>query len=224
MESGYSRMSGTPIVNREAWLTQATERLLQLLPYPKDNVPVVTVSCGWPITRGASQNRRVIGECWHGSTTADGSRPIFISPYIADPADVLSTLAHEICHAFLPPDAKHKGPFKKLATLIGLEGKMTATVAGDDLALALTVLADELGPYPHVKITPTTKPIQTTRMLKATCDETLDHFDDDSEPEPCGYTVRLTKKWIDEAGYPICPRHGIAMTGDYVPGSEEDDD
>lgn len=33
---------------------------------------------------------------------------------------------------------------------------------------------------------------QSTRMIKASCPE-------------CGYTVRVTRKWLDTAGAPICP-------------------
>jgi hypothetical protein len=57
--------------------------------------------------------------------------------------------------------------------------------------------------------------VQTTRMKKAVCD--------------CGYTVRLTKKWMDEVGLPICPggtsekAHG-PMKSELPAGGGEDPD
>jgi hypothetical protein len=42
---------------------------------------------------------------------------------------------------------------------------------------------------------------QSTRLLKAECGE-------------CGYTVRVTKKWLEAKGAPICPCSMKAMTAD----------
>jgi hypothetical protein len=44
---------------------------------------------------------------------------------------------------------------------------------------------------------------RTTRLLKCEC-------------EACGYTARVTRKWVDEAGAPICPVDQIEMTCDAV--------
>jgi 2-keto-4-pentenoate hydratase len=49
---------------------------------------------------------------------------------------------------------------------------------------------------------------QGTRMLKATCEG----------DGPCGYTVRLTAKWVQEVSPPHCPKHG-AMAVD-MPAEE----
>jgi hypothetical protein len=51
------------------------------------------------------------------------------------------------------------------------------------------LLAD-LGDYPHAALALPTKATQVTRMLKACCPS-------------CGYTVRLTQKWVSK-GLPIC--------------------
>ena len=85
-----------------------------------------------------------------------------------------------------------------MATSLGLEGKMTATVAGADLKVKLDALAAKLGPYPHAALTPGMRTgKQGTRMLKVTCPED-------------GYTLRATRKWLD-MGLPTCPC-GTEMT------------
>jgi hypothetical protein len=35
----------------------------------------------------------------------------------------------------------------------------------------------------------------------------------------CGYTVRVTRKWVDDAGAPHCPKHGAMQ----VDGIEAED-
>jgi hypothetical protein len=141
--------------------------------------------------------KRTIGQCWDGSTTKDGKPQIFISPLLddvaTDPQGVLATLVHELVHATIGCEAAHGPRFAKAARKLGLDGKPTSTHAGDDLLVRLKQIADELGAFPHTKLVPGMKlrKKQTTRMKKAVCD--------------CGYTVRLTKKWMDEVGLPICP-------------------
>jgi hypothetical protein len=120
---------------------------------------------------------------------------VFISPTLADAVEVLATLVHELAHCAVGVEHKHKGPFRKCAKAVGLEGKMTATTAGDELASQLTALSDRVGVYPHAALihSSESKP-QSTRMLKIECPE-------------CGYTVRTTAKWI-EVGLPTCPCGG----------------
>jgi hypothetical protein len=60
---------------------------------------------------------------------------------------------------------------------------------GTDPAAYAGLLAD-LGPYPHAALALPVKTTQATRMLKACCPS-------------CGYTVRLTQKWVSK-GLPIC--------------------
>jgi hypothetical protein len=88
------------------------------------------------------------------------------------------------------------GTFGKLARGIGLEGKLTATHAGEALKARLNAIADALGEYPHAALRPTmNEKKQTTRLLKAQCSE-------------CGCVIRITRKWVDEAeghGSLVCP-------------------
>lgn len=169
-------------------------------------VPKVRLSCGWPSSRGISAKNRTVGQCWAGEAAADGVVQIFISPYLDDvagPVGVLATLVHEVVHAVVGIKAAHGKLFKKCATAIGLVGKMTATKAGPELRVLQEELSKKLGDYPHSKLDALKSPVkkQSTRMHKAICRH-------DADLEECGYTVRLSQKWLDQVGAPLCPKHG----------------
>lgn len=186
-------------MNREAWLERACELLRPLLAEANIEAPTkLRLSVGFP---GGGSPRKRIGECWAAKTASDGVNNIFISPVMQKPNDVLATLVHELIHAADDCKSGHKGAFARMAKNAGLTGKMTATVAGPELTERLTAIAGELGEYPHGAIALTDGPVkkQSTRMLKVEC-------------ELSGYTVRTTKKWLDEYGTPICPCCGAAMT------------
>lgn len=164
-------------------------------------VPVVRVSVGFP---GGASPKKAIGQYWPGLACKDATASVFISPVLHEPIRALDVLVHELVHA-VHPTAGHKGAFAKLAKAIGLEGKMTATVAGPALKERLNNLAAELGEYPHAGINLSDRKKQTTRLNKAEC-------------STCGYTCRVTAKWIDSIGAPLCPCNGRVMS---LPGSEE---
>ena len=200
-------------LNREAWLQAAVAKLRPLFLGHGFTIPEVQVSVGWPSSGGLATKKKTIGQCWFGSTTADGKPQLFISPLldeVASPQGVLPTLVHEICHVAAGPDAKHGPKFKKIATKMGLTGKPTTTEAGDDLKVRLQQMADELGKFEHSRIVPgpKTPKKQSTRMKKCECAE-------------CGYIARTVQKWLDEAGAPICPKDKVPMK---VQLAEEDVD
>lgn len=121
---------------------------------------------------------------------------------------MLDILLHELCHAVVNmhyPEAKwHGSQFGRLARGVGLEGKLTATVAGAELIEKLEAMLEELGQYPHAAIEPgvgSPKP-QTTRMLKVVCrDPQCKTFDFETNS---GYVLRTTAKWLDAYGTPFC--------------------
>ena len=139
-------------------------------------------------------------------------RSLFISPVLTDGARVLDVLSHELIHAVDDCQHGHKGPFAKLAKSIGLTGKMTATVASDELVTKLTELVEELGLYPHAELARSggshEPKKQGTRQIKVECGE------------GSGYIVRMTRKWIEEVGTPICPCHNLPMVAD-LPAEED---
>ena len=184
-------------MNREQWLQAAVKKFRPLFASHDKPVPEkVRVSCGFPSTGGRSARRTTIGECWQPGASADSAYEIFISPVVQDAVEVLAILAHELCHAALPPGVGHRPPFGKLARAIGLEGKLTATVAGDAFKQWAAPALDKLGPYPHAKLDALRdRKKQSTRMVKSTC-------------ATCGYVARTTRKWINDVGAPHCPAHG----------------
>ncbi len=107
-----------------------------------------------------------------------------------DPVEVLGVLAHELVHEL--EGVAVGGDFRKLAVAIGLEGKMTATVAGPKLRETLEGISGSLGAYPHCALSPGLSEVkkQGTRLLKLQC--------------ACGYVLRVTRKWV-EVGLPTCP-------------------
>lgn len=177
-------------MTREQWLNDALGLCRQFIADRATAiVPDTTrVSCGFP---GGGSARTRIGECWPDSASADASTEIFISPVLSAAQTVLATLLHEAIHAAVGCKAGHKAPFKRVAVACGLTGKMTATVASDDLKPILEQWATDLGAYPHAVLSLMGRKKQSTRLIKCECPK-------------CGYVVRTTAKWI-EKGAPMCP-------------------
>jgi len=167
---------------------------------PKDT----KVSCG---LAGGRIGAKRIGECWSVQCSPDGSTQIFISPEISNPSQVLATLVHECVHAAVGVDKKHGKVFRDAALAGGLVGKMTATIAGDELQAKISTWMGVLGAYPHAGLVASMRKKQKTRLVKCQCGE-------------CGYTVRTTAKWIDKAGAPLCPCNSEPMNT----GSSEETD
>ncbi len=173
-------------MNREEWLTKAALLIQQELGLGGGECGI---SVGFPSKMGLSTVNRRVGECWQGTASEDGVAQVFISPVLDDP---VGTVAHELVHVELP-EAKHGPEFAKRVKELKFEGKPTeCTPEGEVLARLNEVLAP-LGKYPHAQLTPSsTEKKQTTRLLKAECPS---H----------GYVVRVTKKWVEELGPPLCP-------------------
>ena len=187
---------------REAWLQDAVQALAPLFAEIDVELPPVHVSVGWPSRGGTGSKKKVIGQCWKTSVSGDGVSQIFISPVLGgtesneDMIKLLGVLIHELIHAADDCESGHKGAFGVMARAIGLEGKLTATTVGEELAGKLAPILTDLGPFPHAALNPfemeQQRPKQTTRMLKIVCPAD-------------GYTARTTRKWLDELGAPKCP-------------------
>ena len=164
---------------------------------PKD----IRVSCGWTSTGARG---KAIGEVWSKRNSEDGVHEIFISPKLSDAVYVGGTLVHELCHLAAGMEAKHGPKFKVVALAMGLTGKMTATIAGEELAKLLKRMVRKLGAYPHGKLEGMTsmRRKQGTRLVKVMCPE-------------CGYIARVTRSWLDTFGAPICPADNVPFTEEY---------
>lgn len=201
---------------REDWLLAATEKLRPLFHHHGYKIPDIRVSCGWPSAKGLASNGRSIGQCWAADAASDGKCQIFISPWLDDviaPHGVLATHAHELVHATVGVENGHKKPFSKCARAIGLIGKLTATIAGDELLVLLKEIATDLGTYPHAKLDPQKRPTkkQSTRMIKMECGT-------------CGYVARTSRKWLDAAGPCHCPAHGAMKFEEPAEGEDDGGD
>lgn len=206
-----------PNWTREDWLRQATIALRPLFKQAGYEVPGnVRVSVGFPSGRGRLD--RVIGQCWSRVCSTDNHWEIFLTPTMDEQTKVLATLVHELGHTILP-DAGHRKPFADLCRAMYLKGPWTATspAEGFDTEIEARVMAFVRWPFPHARmsirgeiLSPVPRDPGTpgepeeppgrigkagTRLLKCTCPE-------------CGYTVRVTRKWLDLAP-PACvnPAH-----------------
>jgi hypothetical protein len=186
---------------REQWLSNLVEVFRGWFADRKHMLPkVVRVSVGFPSSGALSERNRTIGQCWPATASKDGSTHVFVSPVIGDALRVSDVLLHELCHAVAGhagQDCGHKGAFKRIATEMGLTGKMTATEPTPELLKRLNVVVRKLGKYPHAMLDPKKSPVkkQSTRLLKAMCSRD-------------GYVIRVTQKWVDELGMPACPCGG----------------
>ena len=179
---------------REEWLLAFTEMSRHHFkrvgaPLPKE----VRCSVGFPSAGGRS---KVIGECWASIASADKHAEIFIRPSLqSDSSRVADVLTHELIHAALGHEEGHGKEFKRVATELGLTGKMTATVAGPEWHKWADPILKEIGPMPGAALadlkTKGGKKKQTTRMLKLTCPD-------------CGWLCRTSAAHIyDEMACPL---------------------
>lgn len=179
---------------REEWLQAATHTIRDWFAFADESyiVPAqLRISVGFPFGGRGGKLKR-IGECWSPDASADATTEIFVSPEIGDGLEALAVLVHELVHSVVGLKAKHGIAFKHCASAMGLEGKMTATVAGAALKERLNTLMGTLGAYPHAALTPSKsgRKKQGTRLVKCVCPS-------------CGYTARTTAKWL-ETGPLVC--------------------
>jgi hypothetical protein len=133
-------------MNRESWLVACLDQLRPDFLNAGFELPQkIRVSCSWPSKSGLAVKRKRIGEAWSSKNSGDNSFEVFISPVLKDPVEVSATLVHELCHCAVGLEDGHKGKFPKCAKALGLEGKMTATTAGEELRKQLENLQPRSG-------------------------------------------------------------------------------
>ena len=186
-------------MTREEWLNAA---LAALRPWFQEcaqvQIPSDTrVSVGFP---GGGSARKRIGECWARRMSKDNVNEIFINPTLSDPVQMLDVLVHEAVHAVDDCVSGHKGEFKRIAKDVGLEGKMTATKAGEALKQELERIIATLPPLTHGALDLSTRKKQPTRLVKLECDN-------------CGMLLRTTQKWLEQTGLPACACGGSFHCG-----------
>jgi hypothetical protein len=188
-------------LDREAWLTEAAQFILDdIISLHISDGSIKTdfrVSVGYP-PRSTSRSK-VVAVCIKSDASADKLSEIFVTPAISDSMTILANLSHELVHYSDDCQSGHKNHFARVARAIGLEGKLTATVAGAGLQIKLRKIIDLLGEIPHAAIDiGKAKAKQTTRLLKVACP-------DDS----CGFNYRASHMQIVKITDLLCPACAI---------------
>ncbi len=191
-------------MNREEYLELAASELSDYTSKAGYTMPKLKVSAGWPSTKAFSTKTRTLGECWHHDMIDQEASHIFISPYLSNTVAVLGVLVHEIGHAILPKEVKHKKAFKQYMVAVNLTGKATATEPGEVLKSFLDLLITRIGTYPHDSIDKGPKQKkQTTRLrlwICKGCDLKLRVATDDLNVQCLACDLQFVKveKEIDE--------------------------
>ncbi len=182
------------ITTREIWLEAAILEIAPIFAKAGYAIPVCKVSCGFTSTGARSGH---IGQCWSKKSSSDGVNQIFISPALEDPLEVLDTLVHELVHAVDDCQHKHGKEFKKISKNLGMVGPMRSAGAGPELMKKLKVVANNLGPYPHSRLSVPKISISRMPRPRAQCSN-------------CGFTVPMLKDFL-HYGPPICPKDKVEM-------------
>lgn len=187
--SAPTAATDSAIRTREEWLIQAVAMLSKIFEAQGFKVPPVRISVGWPGAKSRKGLRQTIGQCWNSASAKDGVQQIFVSPLLDNPTDILAVIMHELVHAVDGCKNAHKAPFKRIAVLVGMVGKMTTSTAGPTLLAVFPKVLEALGKYDHAALDPgmTVGRVQTNKHLKITCGS-------------CGFASRATQKQLDEHG------------------------
>ena len=186
-------------LTREAWLLFAVGHIAPIFNEAGYTVPRVRVACAISAT---AKRGSAVGQCWPTTRSEDLVNEIYISPVHSDPVEVLDTLTHELVHAVDDCQHRHGKEFKEIALAVGLQGKMREASAGPQLRLRLqsiaTVMATELGPYPHAKLLVGGAMYESSRKpARAECPR-------------CRFKVSMLRNHL-KIGPPICPKDMVPM-------------
>jgi hypothetical protein len=191
---------------REAWLNYVAQCMAPV--FEKLGAPLpaqLRIAIGFT---SSGRRSRSIGECWDNQCSEDRHFEIFIRPDLGEskdlmPMQVAAILGHELVHAALGVAARHGKEFRRVARGIGLVGQMATTTAGPEFEKALRPILEAAGPLPHGRLHVSAgasshssrRKQQYSRPIRCACSS-------------CGYTVHTTRKWLELAGAPLCPKHG----------------
>jgi hypothetical protein len=184
--------------NRETWLIQAADIMATTILLPAiHRLGEQIAPLQYTVSLGHTHSKTSIGECWKKAASEDNTTSqIFITPVESNSTRILDILLHEMIHAADDCASGHKNFFARVARAVGLEGKFTATHAGDALQEKLLDIVDALGEIPHTALIAANngKKTQAARMLKIEC-------------ETCAFTFRASKTQLLRAfdGQSVCP-------------------
>lgn len=189
----------SPSIVRQEWIEQAATMFREHFKANWWNVPDnLRLSIGFPV--GAKDGKRILGQCFPNTYSKDNHWEIFISPNYTNSIEILETIAHEMVHATVEVPG-HRGKFKDCALAIGFEAPMTATPAGPKMLQKINDIIFMIGEFPAGDLNLIGRKKQKTNLKKCECPD-------------CGYVARVTMKWINKVGEPICPVDEIQMICD----------
>ena len=134
-------------MTREEWMTKIVDAARPVFEELGAPLPMNVRACLAPPQR----KMKAVGLCWHGNSTSDEGREIWVSSAHDDPMEIAGILIHELAHAALPDGTGHKAPFGKLARKLHLEGKLTATTIGEEFKAQWSDVLAAIGPVPGAK-------------------------------------------------------------------------
>jgi hypothetical protein len=191
---------------RKAWLHYIAQHMAPAFEQLGAPLPAqLRIAIGFT---SSGRRSRHISECWDNQCSADRHFEIFIRPDLSEsqepmPMQVAAAWAMSWYTPAIGVAAGHGQEFRRVARGIGLVGQMAATTTGPEFEQALRPILAAAGPLPHGRLRLAVgasshssrgkKPY--SRQSKCACSN-------------CGYTVHTTRKWLDLAGAPLCPRHG----------------
>ncbi len=197
----------SPSIIRQEWIETAVVMFRQHFAANWWTVPDnIRVSIGYPV--GTKDGKRKLGQCIHAMYSGDSHAEVFLSPDYTDTNEILETIAHEMIHACVEitkdefeagvKPVGHKGKFATCALAIGFKGPMTSTPSDVKMQEFIKIIVAKIGEFPAGRLNLTKRKKKGTYLLKCECPD-------------CGYVARVTAKWIDKAGTPVCPIDEIPM-------------
>lgn len=184
---------------RENWLYEVTGAMTSWFDDLGFPLPDYQISAGFP---SSGRRGRDTAEAWREESS--GVYRIFIRPDRHDPYRVAAGLAHQLAHMAAGPRDTHGHLFRHIAISIGLRGRAADARPGRLFQQLVEPVLEKAGPLPEPFLGPAEgvqKAKQKTRLIKVSC-------------QKCGYVARVARKWLDEVGEPLCPRHGPMSADD----------
>lgn len=177
---------------REAWLHQASYLcVVAIKKVAADlDIELTEPKNGYDVSMAPITARRCIGQCYGASEDRDQKARIVIDVSLECPVRVIHVLLHELVHAYTNGDG-HRGRFPKIMKALGSEGKMTATVEGEQQAewiaeRVLTLLPEWSSVHSVWSFKRRGQRGKGSRLIKVQCKE-------------CDCIYRMSQKWIEIA-------------------------
>ena len=167
---------GNKKLNRETYLEVAKAEISTLFkskgyPFKAKDLKGIKVTTSFPTSGGQSASAPIGLCCYaYNSNTEILISPVLGGKTIDESIEVLAVLTHELVHAYLGAGFGHGREFKKIATSVGLTGRMTTTTAGEEFKKWAKETIKKIGKFPHEKFDLGARKKQSTRNIRAICD------------------------------------------------------